>query len=1068
MKNISRVIKCHSSSLKLTFKNVALCFALLSFCSVYATDHLGDENRLYLTQSHSSVELQQNFVTGKVVDQDGNPLAGVTIVIEGTTRGVISDVDGTYSINVTSTDKLVFSFIGMENVIVEVGNQKNIDIVMIEKIDELDEVTVVAFGKQKKESVVSSISTIKPSELKIPSSNLTTALAGRVAGIVSYQRSGEPGQDDADFFIRGVTTFGYKVDPLILIDNVEVTKTELARMQPDEIASFSIMKDATATALYGARGANGVILITTKTGVEGKAKVNLRLENSISMPTSEVELADPVTYMELHNESVLTRDPLGILPYSQQKIDATKAGLNPFVYPTTDWKKELIKNHTMNQRFNLSVSGGGKIARYYVAGSINKDNGIFKVDGRNNFNNNISLMKYTLRSNVNVNLTPSTELIIRMSGNFDDYTGPIAGGAAMYRRIMQTNPALFPPYYPSSIKPHTKHIMFGNYEDGNYVNPYAEMVKGYKDYSRSVMLAQLELNQDLSFITDGLSFRTLMNTNRTSYFDVVRAYSPFYYQIDRYNRQEDLYSLKMINEDSGREYLGYSEGPKDVSSVFYLEAALNYSKNFNEKHNVSGMLVYTMREKLLANAGSLQLSLPHRNLGVSGRATYGFENRYIMELNFGYNGSERFHKTHRFGFFPSVGLAWNVSNEPFWNNHKKIISNLRLRGTYGLVGNDAIGSDSDRFFFLSDVNMDASGATFGKEKGYSRTGVAVTRYANNDISWETSKKMNIALDLGLYDKIQIQAEFFTEYRTDILMDRAHIPTTVGLSAPVSANIGEASGNGVDISLDYSQYFSNDLWMQARANFTYATSKYEVYEEPEYAEWWRSRVGYSLNQEWGYIAERLFVDDYEVSNSPIQFGEYSAGDIKYKDVNKDGRITEADKVPIGYPTIPEISYGFGISTGFKNLDFSLFFQGVGRESFRIGVANTSPFIDNDGNSSVISQNQLLKVYADSHWSENNPDLYAIWPRLSPTLNDNNTQVSTWFLQNGAFLRLKQLEIGYSFPKLAQNLHLGSVRLYLNGTNLLCWSKFKLWDVEMASNGLGYPIQKVFNIGLNVSF
>lgn len=1011
---------------------------------------------------------QRNLVKGVVSDSGGSPLPGVTITIAGTTRGVITDMDGSYIIEANPNEKLVFSFIGMESQTIDVGNQKAINVQLKEKTEELENVTVVAFGIQKKESVVASITTVKPGELKVPSSNLTTALAGRVAGMISYQRSGEPGQDNADFFIRGVTTFGYKVDPLILIDNVEVTTTELSRMQPDDIASFSIMKDATATALYGARGANGVILVTTKSGVEGKAKISLRVENSISMPTRDVKLADPITYMQLHNEAVLTRDPLGLLPYSQKKIDNTIAGTNPYVYPATDWKNELFKDFTMNQRLNLNVSGGGHIARYFVAGSINKDNGMLRVDGRNNFNNNINLTKYTLRSNVNVNLSKSTELVLRMNGNFDDYTGPIHGGTGMYNMVMRTNPALFPAYYPSEVNPSVQHIMFGNYEEGNYINPYAELVKGYKDYSRSVMLAQLELNQELSFLINGLNFRTLMNTSRSSYFDVTRAYSPFYYTVSSYDRKEDEYKLSLINEDSGTEYLGYSEGGKDVSSVFYLEAALSYNRTFREKHGVSAMVVYTMRQKLAANAGSLELSLPSRNLGVSGRTTYSYDSRYFVEFNFGYNGSERFDKTHRFGFFPSAGLAWSISNENFWKPYRNVINNLRLRTTYGLVGNDAIGSDSDRFFYLSNVDMNADGSVFGTDNGYSRSGVSISRYANKNITWETSEKTNIALEVGLFDALQIQAEYFNENRKNILMTRSSIPASMGLSSGIMANVGEASGKGVDISVDYSQYFGSHAWIQGRGNFTYATNKYEVYEEPEYKEWWRSRVGHSIQQEWGYIAERLFVDENEVANSPVQFGDYMAGDIKYRDVTGDGKITEADKVPIGYPTIPEISYGFGFSAGFKNWDISAFFQGVARESFRIGVSGTAPFIDNDGDGSILSQNQLLEAYANDHWSEDNRNLYALWPRLSATPVTNNTQVSTWFQQNGSFLRLKQLEIGYSFPEFAKRMHMASLRLYVNGTNLFLLSKFKLWDVEMASNGLGYPLQRVFNLGVHVSF
>ncbi len=1021
--------------------------------------------------STEEVAEQKNWIKGVVSDNEGHPLPGVTITIVGTTRGVITDIDGSYTIEANPNEKLVFSFIGMESQIIDVANQKVINVQLKEKTEELEDVTIVAFGKQKKESVIASISTVNPEELKVPSSNLTTALAGRMSGVISYQRSGEPGQDNADFFIRGVTTFGYKVDPLILIDNVEVTTTDLSRLQPDDIASFSIMKDATATALYGARGANGVILITTKEGKEGKAKVSIRVENSISQPTKNVELADPVTYMKLHNEAVLTRYSGSVLPYSQEAIDNTEAGINPYVYPATDWRKELFKDYTMNQRVNLNVSGGGKVARYYVAGSFTQDNGVLKVDRRNSFNNNIDLKTYNLRTNVNVNLTNSTELIIRMNGNFDDYTGPIPGGTGMYNMVMQTSPTRFPAYYPKDEKhQYVNHIMFGNYGEGDYQNPYAEMVKGYKDYSRSKMVAQLELRQDLSFISKGLAWRTMMNTNRSSYFEISRSYKPFYYTVGRYDRRTNEYDIYQINENEGTEYLDYNEGDPTVGSVFYLESALSYNKTFKEKHGVSGMLVYIMRHNLETGAKDLQRSLPYRNLGLSGRATYSYDNRYFAEFNFGYNGSERFHESHRFGFFPSAGLAWNISNEKFWDPFKRVVTNFRLRGTYGLVGNDAIGSSADRFFYLSNVDMSATGATFGRENGYTRTGVTVNRYANEDITWETSKKTNLALELGLFDKLQLQSEYFKEYRTNILMTRADVPASMGLSAETRANVGEASGKGVDISVDYNHFFNKNLWVQGRGNFTYATNQYEVYEEPQYDEPWRSRVGHSIQQEWGYIAERLFVDEYEVANSPRQFGDYMAGDIKYRDVNGDGRITEADMVPIGYPTIPEIVYGFGFSLGYKSWDISAFFQGAARESFRIGVADTAPFIDNDGKGEVRSNNQLLKVYADNHWSEeDNRNVYALWPRLSEVTISNNNQRSTWFQQNGTFLRLKQLEIGYSLPEhVSKKLYMNKLRIYFTGTNLICWSKFKLWDVEMASNGLGYPIQKVYNMGLYIEF
>lgn len=795
-----------------------------------------------------SVSAQQGMVRGRVVEQEsGEPLPGVTIMIEKSTRGVTTDIDGTFEIRAASTDKLIFSFLGMETQVIEVKDQRFIEVVMRQVTSELDEVTIVAFGKQKKESVIGSISTVSPKELKAPTSNLTTALAGKMAGVIAYQRSGEPGQDNADFFVRGITTFGTNKNPLILIDGVELSSTDLARLRPDDIESFSILKDATATALYGARGANGVILVTTKQGVEGPAKISFCFENSLSAPTQTIEMADPVTFMKMHNEAILTRDPLGVILYSQEKIEMTEAGKYPLIYPANDWKSMLFKDYTMNQRANLNVSGGGEIARYYVAGSFNRDNGILKVDKRNNFNNNIAINNYDLRSNVNINITKLTELIVRLSANFEEYKGPLIGGTEMYWLMMHSNPVLFPAYYPADDKfQYAKHILFGNYNNSK-INPYAEMVRGYKERSRSQILAQLELHQNLKFITEGLTARAMMNVSRLSQFGVNRAYNPFYYEISTYNRLTGDYKLHETR--IGTEYLGYGElpGEREQSSSFYFEGSLNHAREFG-KHGVSSLLVFQARQSLNANAGSLQLSLPYRNLGLSGRATYAYDSRYFLEFNFGYNGSERFDKNNRFGFFPSAGAAWLISNERFWKDIKPIVNNLKFRYSYGLIGNDQIGSAYDRFFYLSEVNMDdgGRGAVFGQEYNTRYNGISILRYSNPYISWEKSYKQNFALEIGMWDELSVIAEYFTEKRANILMSRASIPNTMGLTATPRANVGEASGKGVDVMLEYQKVWSKDFWSSARANFTYATSKYEVYEEPEYREPWRSRVGYSLH------------------------------------------------------------------------------------------------------------------------------------------------------------------------------------------------------------------------------
>lgn len=1032
---------------------------------------------LALILSTVAAVAQTKTVKGVIYEEEtGEPMPGATVSVEGSTRGVMTDLDGSFELTgVKPTDKLKFECLGKETQVLQVGTMTNFVVKLKNAANELDEVTVVAFGKQRKESVIGSISTVDVKTLKVPSSNLTTALAGNVAGVIAYQRTGEPGQDNADFFVRGITTFGANTSPLILIDNIELTSTDLARLQPDDIESFSIMKDATATALYGARGANGVIFVTTKRGQEGPAKIFARVETSISAPTDVVELADPVTYMKSYNEAISTRDPLGELMYTYDKIEQTgKPGANRLIYPANDWYDMLFKDFATSYRANVSARGGGKVATYYVSGAYTEDTGVLKVDKRNSFNNNIDDKNYTLRSNVDINVTPTTKLAVRLTGNFRDYQGPLNGGSDVYRQVMHSDPVLFPAYYPVDDE-HVgiQHIMFGNYEDGSYINPYANLVKGYKNYQRSQMIAAVQLEQDLKFITKGLSFMTLFNLTRLSEFTVNRQFNPYWYRLDRYDSYTGEYHVNRINEN-GTDYLTYSESGKTVKNTMYSETRLNYNRSFG-KHDVTGLLVFTASESLTANAGSLQLSLPSRNAGLSGRFTYGYDKRYFVEYNFGYNGSERFHKSHRWGFFPSAGLAWMMSNEKWFKPLTKVVSNLKLRYSYGLVGNDNIGSSSNRFYYLSEMSMNNSGlgASFGETRNVSYNGIGVVRYANEAITWEKSYKSNYALELGLFKKLDIIAEYFTEHRTDIFMQRADIPNTMGLQAAVYGNIGQARSKGIDIQADYKQAWASGLWASARANFTYSTGKYDVYEEPTYPESYRQHAGRSIRQTWGYIAERLFVDDEDAANSPSQaaFGsQYGGGDIKYTDVNGDGVITNADMVPIGYPTSPEIIYGFGVSLGHKGFDFSVFFQGLGRESFWIDATSAySTKYNKYGTAPFVNNGQLLKAYSDSHWSEDNRDIYALYPRYSAYENHNNTQVSTWWMRDGSFVRLKQMEFGYTLPqKLTNKIHIDNLRVYFQGNNLLCWSKFKLWDPELAGEGFNYPIQRTFNIGVNVTF
>jgi TonB-linked SusC/RagA family outer membrane protein len=1054
-------------------------------------------------------------VIGTVTDTLKNKIPGVNIMVEGNPKiGTRTDDNGKFVLDVDAGAVLRISYVGYKEQRATVSASNNVLNIQL-KEDNLmaDEIVVTAMGqRQRKEAMVGSVTTIKPGALKIPSSNLTASLAGQAAGIIAYQRSGQPGQDNASFFIRGVTTFGYKREPLILIDNVELTANDLARLQVDDIESFSILKDASATALYGARGANGVILVSTKEGKEGKAKINFRSEYSLSQSTQTLQLADPIQYMELYNEASLTRDPKLPLPFPVSKIENTKAtlagapGSNPYVFPAVDWLDMLFKDRATTQRNNLSVSGGGSTAKYYIAGSYNIDNGVLKTDVRNNNDNNVNFKNYQLRSNVNVNLTKTTEVIIRLSGTFSEYNGPITADGSfasdLYNVAVHASPVLFPAYYPAvGENAKANHILFGNvggpdgtannsirYPSGN---PYAQLLRGHKNSSESRMSAQLELNQDFGFITEGLKFRSIFNTNRYSYFDSQLAYSPYFYSAAGYDKINNSYSLTWLNPRNNvsnnvpTEYLVYSRNEPNANSFYYFQGALDYNKLLGN-HGISATLIGTAQQTLYSSAKdpvshvtTLPYSLPFRNLGLAGRATYNYKSKYYAEFNFGLNGSERFSEAHRYGFFPTFGLSWVASNESFWKAGG-IVDRLKIRGSYGLVGNDAIGNQ--RFFYLSDVNLNGGNfAQFGINNGTQLNGVTIRSYANSNITWETSRQTNVAAEITMLKNLNIVAEFYKNHRYDILRER-QVPVTEGFEAAVLTNLGVVDSKGVDLSADYKQNFNNGLWTSFRGNFTYSTNKYTYIEEPNYPETWRHFIGQPISRGYGYIAERLFVDDNEARNSPTQIMSINdaydnkingilpqGGDIKYKDVNGDGKIDNLDQVFLGYPETPEIVYGFGFSSGFKGFDLSAFFQGQTRVSFFIDPRKVSPFVERnvayiDGNT------QVLKEFANNHWSEENQNLYALYPRLgtSSAAIANNLQPSTWWLRDASFIRLKSLEIGYTLPSsISKSLRISNCRLYFNGLNLITWSPFKMWDPELGGNGFSYPIQKVFNVGLNVN-
>lgn len=1028
-----------------------------------------------LLMLHATSLSAQRVVKGLVVDSDGTALPGVTVLVKGKeVQGTATTIDGKYAITAEPTDTLIFSYIGFSTVREYVGHREVIDVVMRDDENTLEETVVVAFAKQKKNSVIGSIETINPAELKTPTTNLTNTLAGRIAGVISYQRSGEPGKDNANFFVRGVSTINSALaGPLILIDGIEMSTEDLARLEPENIATFSIMKDATATALYGSKGANGVILVTTKSGKKGKVKITTRVETQVSTPTKILEFVDGVEYMNLYNYAQRTRDLTGNASdaYLKEKIENTKAGTDPMLYPNVDWYGMMFKNAAINTKATVTAGGGGEVAQYYLSAAYTHENGLLKVPSVNNYNNNISINRYNIRANIDVNLTKTTKASVKVYSLLDRSNTPAVSTTTLFDQIMRANPVDFPAFYDKSIDNtwyYAEHVLYGNAgQMAQYPNPYAQMMVGYSDSFSYTGNSIFTLEQDLSMITEGLSARGLASFTSTGSNTNTRTIAPFYYALATdVSELGTRYNLRQIQEGSDR--LSNPTQYLSTTSSYYFEGAVQYNRTFG-KHGVSGLLVGQAKEQLLGNIGGAFGSLPVRTLGLSGRVTYSYGDRYFVEGNFGYNGSEKFDRKHRWGFFPSIGVGYIISNEKFWEDLGlyDIFPMFKFKASYGLVGNDNIMSSTDRFYYLADVNTSNGGTSYvwGQNFDVSYPGFSISRYANDKIGWETSVKQNYGIEMDLLGKATIQVEYFREDRKDIYQQMQAVPQTMGATAAIYANMGKAKSHGIDASFDINWSINKDWWLQTRFNYTYATSEYISGGDLIYPEAWRNRMGYNLSQQWGYVAERLFIDQNDVSNSPVQFDlqpnrDYMAGDIKYVDINKDGKIDAKDQVAIGYPTDPEIIYGFGASTGYKGLDCSFFFQGSAHSSFFIQPSSIEPFA---------SHRNALKIVTDNYWSEENPDPHAFWPRLSTTVNSNNTVNSTWWLRNGSFLRLKTVEVGYSLPeKLTKKWGFEVLRFFASGNNLFCLSDFKLWDPEMGGYGIGYPTQRVYNIGINVEF
>lgn len=1050
------------------------------FEGTLCTYRISDRQIFISGKAPASTEQQQNKrkISGRVTDIKGEPLIGVNVTVDGDANGSITNMDGLYEIFVTKKSVVLkFTYIGFKTSEIRTNASTNIyDVTLEEQVNELEETVIVGYGTQRKISNIGAQSSMKMEDIKTPSASLTTTLAGRLAGVVAVQRTGEPGKDAADIWIRGISTPNTS-SPLVLVDGVERSFNDI---DPEDIESLTTLKDASATAVYGVRGANGVILIKTKPGKVGKPTVSADYYESFTRFTKMVDLADGITYMNAANEAM--RNDGIATKYTEDQIRNTIAGKDPYLYPNVDWLKEIFNDWGHNRRVNVNVRGGSEKVAYYASVSYFNETGMTVTDKNiDTYDSKMKYSRYNFTTNLNIDVTPTTKVEIGAQGYLGEGNYPAISSADLYNAAMSISPV----EYPKMFFVNGEAFVPGTSTNNNFNNPYSQATRrGYDNLTKNQIYSNLRVTQDLDMLTKGLKLTAMYA------FDV---YNEIHVHQDRaestYNFLDTSVPYDMNGQPilqriyEGSNVLSYKQETSGNKKT-YLEASLNYDRTFNDDHRVSALFLFNQQSKLLYPKGTLEDAIPYRMMGIAGRATYSWKDRYFAEFNIGYNGAENFSPKHRFGTFPAFGVGWVVSNEKFWQPLSKAVSFLKIRYTDGKVGNSEV-SDR-RFMYLDQMKENGDyGYKFGpngtKWSGYETVNMAV------DLIWEESRKQDLGIDLKLFnDDLSIVFDLFKERRENILLKREHsIPSFLGYntSAPYG-NIGIIENKGFDGTIEYNKRINKDWVIALRGNVTFNKDKWIQGELPEQKYEWMNQYGHNINGVKGYVAEGLFtqteIDDMArweslsdankaITPKPFasQFGTVKAGDIKYKDLNNDGQIDAYDQTYISRGDVPTTVYGFGFTVGWKDLSVGMMFQGVAGAERVLNGSSVNPFNGGGGSGNLYSN-------IGDRWTEENPDQNAFYPRLSygseTTSNINNFQKSTWWVRNMNFLRLKTLQISYNLPKPWVNkVHLKNAAVYVMGTNLFTLSRFKLWDPELnTDNGASYPNTTSYSVGINFTF
>ena len=997
-------------------------------------------------------------VSGTVTDEQNQPLIGVNVTIQGVTGfGTTTDVDGKYTIEMEPYNRLVFSYIGFieQEILIKEQTKQNV-VLKEDDATSLDEVIITGTGVQKKLTVTGAVTQISMDDIASTStSNLTNMLAGNVPGVMAMQSSGQPGQNTSEFWVRGISTFGAGSSALVLVDGFP---RDLNEISIEDIESFTVLKDASTTAIYGSKGANGVILITTKKGKAGKVNVDAKFEAAYNTRTMTPEFADGYTYASMMNEALITRNQEP--EYSAEELEILRLGLDPDLYPNVDWQDLLLRNGAMTYRGSLNLSGGGNTARYFISGSYLNEQGMYKVDEniKKDYDTNANSQLYNYRMNVDVDITKTTLVKVGVSGSLRKVNEP-GQSVNVWEALMRQNPIEIPAMYTDG--------RFPTRGTGTDTNPWVLTTQtGYNETWTNKIQTNITLEQKLDFITKGLSFVGRFGYDTDNGSNIRRKKMPELYKA---NKQRNEAGELVFNRVAAEEKMSQESGSSG-SRYEYLEAELHYNHSFKD-HNIGATLKYNQNSSIstVGIGGDIINGIAQRNQGLAGRVSYNWKNRYFADFNFGYNGSENFAKGYQFGFFPAMSAAWNVAEEGFIRNNAKWINMFKIRYSYGKVGNDNLGTRFPYLYTIATIDSSYQWADLGYSKSYN--GMAYTSLANNNVTWEIATKHDLGIDLALFnDKFGLTVDYFNEYREGIYMTRNYVSYMVGLNGlSPTANVGKVSSEGFDGNFHFNQKFGEwDLTL--RGNITY--SKNTILDRDEENAYYKYQLqkGYRVNQARGLIAMGMFNDYEEIRNSPKQsFGDVMPGDIKYKDVNGDGVVDSGDSVAIGATERPNLIYGVGLSARWKSFDFNIHFQGAGKSSYCISGPSVYAFSEKEvGN---ILPDLVEGRWIDSSISGTEATMRsdATYPRLSYGGNSNNYRASTFWLRNGSYLRLKTLEIGYNLPqKWVNKIYSKNIRVFFIGTNLLTFSDFKLWDPEMGSTtGTHYPLAKTCSFGFNIS-